>query len=103
MEIGNKAPAGGAVSKVNGQEYKGGEFMPVTGEYCGQGRNRVSKSMLAAANAGAVGGRIEWSERFAVFQILVKVTAADGTTWEQVQHSGVNMAPLAKILARHYR
>ena len=31
-----KAPVGGLVSKVNGQFYEGGEFMPISGLFCGK-------------------------------------------------------------------
>ena len=32
---GMQAPAGGCVSEVNRQEYKGGQFVPVHGVFCG--------------------------------------------------------------------
>jgi hypothetical protein len=31
----SKAPSGGMASKVNGQWYEGGEFMPLHGLFCG--------------------------------------------------------------------
>ena len=49
-----QAPAGGLVSKVNGQFYVGGEFMPVSGLFCGKkGEARKAKWNKAAAKNSA--------------------------------------------------
>jgi hypothetical protein len=47
-------PAGGMVSKVNGQFYVGGEFMPVSGLFCGKkGEERKAKWEKAAPKNAA--------------------------------------------------
>lgn len=53
----NKAPAGGMLSVVNNQFYSGGEFMPITGEFCGNGKNKVSMSRFNnAAHLAKING-----------------------------------------------
>jgi len=54
-----KAPAGGLVSKVNGQFYEGGEFMPDHGRACGR-----AKSVKAVAKLDEIRvlvGRVGWT------------------------------------------
>ncbi len=72
-----KAPAGGMTSKVNGQFYDGGEFMPVSGLFCGKaGLKRCVKWEKAKASniAKDLGGNkmFEVTEYLGngVFQIL---------------------------------
>lgn len=50
-----QAPAGGMTSKVNGQWYEGGEFMPVHGLFCGKsGAKRAAKWEQAKTSGIAV-------------------------------------------------
>jgi hypothetical protein len=93
----SKAPAGGMTSKVNGQFYEGGEFMPVTGEYCGLGRNRVSVQQVAEANRTLSVGMIRWNEKAGQFQLWVEVTLRDGTKTEQVRFSSSNIKTLQRL------
>lgn len=94
-----KAPKGGAVSKVNGCEYVGGQFMPETGEYCGLGKNRVAATKLAEVNATLAGGRIVWHEASRLFRYMKQVTLHDGTVTEQVFLTAANFKTLAKLHA----
>jgi len=54
-----KAPTGGATSIVNGARYEGGQFMPLTGLFCGKkGERRKQKweKAVAAKKAKDLGG-----------------------------------------------
>ena len=54
-----QAPAGGAVSIVNGSRYEGGQFMPLIGLFCGKkGEKRQQKwqKAVAAGQAKDLGG-----------------------------------------------
>ncbi len=68
----NKAPVGGMVSVVNGQRYEGGEFMPVTGLFCGKGKNKVSAAAFEAAKVALAlkGKGLVYDEQFAHFAVL---------------------------------
>jgi hypothetical protein len=69
----NNAPAGGMVSKVNGQFYEGGEFMPTNGLYCGRVGAKRKKTVETYLNIGRVFGdestatRVYIVERYAGF------------------------------------
>lgn len=89
-----KAMAGGQVSLVNGVEYKGGEFMPEHGEFCGRGKNRVSAAKLAEINLGMNGRRIVWEEERKIFKLLVEVTLSSGLKVEQTLCSARNIKTL---------
>lgn len=70
----SKAPKGGIVSQVNGQFYEGGEFVPDHGQYCGKGKNRVTKVKFdevasLIGNCGHMTGRLEYQEAFDRFVI----------------------------------
>lgn len=67
----NKAPQGGMTSAVNGQWYEGGEFMPIHGQFCGKGRNKVTAERFAevAAAAAAKGYELFWNETAETFQL----------------------------------
>jgi hypothetical protein len=44
MTTATHAPSGGLVSNINGQFYNGGEFMPLSGLFCGKkGEKRLAK------------------------------------------------------------
>ena len=45
-----QAPAGGAVSTVNGQYYKGGQWLPETGLFCGAKRSAKKWAKLTSEN-----------------------------------------------------
>lgn len=51
-----QAPKGGAESRVNGQWYEGGQFMPETGEFCGARKQakRFAKSLQKYKNISEV-------------------------------------------------
>lgn len=72
MTATNKAPAGGMTSVVNGQRYEGGEFMPITGMFCGRGKNRVTTARFEEAKelAAAAGYELRWQESFKVFGLF---------------------------------
>ena len=93
-----KASAGGMTSRVNGQWYDGGEFMPVTGEYCGCGKNRITVATLEKINANLSGCEIAWNESAKIFQLLRSVRFANGTTGRQVMFSAANIKTLTKGL-----
>lgn len=67
-----QAPAGGAVSSVNGEFYEGGEFMPITGEFCGAKRDAKKKAdkftgnwaEIAVSRMGSVMVRIAGQWRY---------------------------------------
>lgn len=94
-----KAPAGGMTSRVNGQWYEGGEFMPVTGEYCGCGKNRVAVAKLAQINGTLTGCEIVWNESAKVFQLVRSVSFSNGTTGRQVVMSAASIKTLAEVVA----
>ena len=54
-----QAPTGGAISIVNGARYEGGQFMPLTGLFCGKkGQKRQQKweKAVAIGKAKDLGG-----------------------------------------------
>jgi hypothetical protein len=79
-----QAPAGGAVSRVNGERYEGGEFMPEHGLYCGNGSPKVKVAELESIRSKlGENDRIEWREQFNCWTWLRKTTLSDGTvTWQ---------------------
>jgi hypothetical protein len=92
MQAANKAPQGGLVSPVNGQFYAGGEFMPITGEYCGKGRNKVTAARFSevAALAAGKGWELFFNEAANLFQLRKNGNA---------YFSGANLNTLAKLCA----
>lgn len=56
MNTTSKAPVGGIVSRVNGQFYAGGEFIPETGAYCGRSGAKRRKAVERFTPAGRVYG-----------------------------------------------
>jgi hypothetical protein len=90
-----KACTGGQVSPLNGEEYKGGQFMPEHGDFCGLGKNRIAAARLVAVNAQLTNARIIWNG--SVFQIVRKVTFTNGQTADQVQFSAASIKTLEKL------
>lgn len=91
-----KAPSGGSISRVNGEEYKGGQFMPEHGDYCGQGGSRIGRSDLDAISGGLPQGwSIVWNDSAAVFQLVKRITTRDGREVDQVVCSARNWRKLA--------
>ena len=84
MNISSKAPVGGMVSNVNGQFYTGGEFMPVTGEFCGTGKHKIEAKKLADINAKLEGKKIAWDEKLSKFKVIKSFKMSDGSTGENV-------------------
>jgi hypothetical protein len=93
-----KAAKGGAVSPLNGCDYKGGQFMPETGEYCGLGKNRVARKQVDAINAKLTNAEIVWNESASVFQLVRIVTLANGAKAKQVFFSSANVKTLEKCI-----
>lgn len=93
-----KAQIGGQTSKVNGEFYKGGRFLPETGEYCGLGKNRVSKVAVDALNAKLTDAKVEFNEKAGVFQLSRLVTFAGGFKAWQVQMSAASIKVLEKVI-----
>jgi hypothetical protein len=82
MNVIMKAPAGGIVSRVNGQFYNGGEFIPDTGVYCGKSGAKRRKMVERFTPAGRVfgspdAGRLFEVERRAGFPWVGVAFAAD--------------------------
>lgn len=93
-----KAAVGGQVSPINGEEYKGGQFMPETGEFCGLGKNRIAKSKLDSINSTLTNCRIEWDSKFEVFALIRLVKMSNGTEVWQRQFSARSLAIVQKCL-----
>jgi hypothetical protein len=68
-----KAPKGGLVSRVNGQFYEGGEFIPDHGLFCGK-KGAVRRKKVDAATAR---GRYYDLGGSSLFEILKQ----DGGSW----------------------
>lgn len=93
-----KAPAGGMTSKVNGQRYEGGEFMPVTGLFCGKsGQKRQLKWDKAVSQKKAIylgGSKMFEIAKFVssgVWQIVGYVIADDHKQAEAAFFNGVKL------------
>lgn len=95
-----KAAKGGQTSRVNGEFYKGGRFFPETGEYCGLGKNRVSKAAVEAVNAKLTNAKIDFNEKAGVFQLSRLNTLADGSAAWQVLFSAASLKTLEKLVTR---
>lgn len=92
-----KAPAGGIISRVNGQFYKGGEFTPETGEFCGRGKDQVTAADVAAFNTRTDGWRVVWDEKTGRFGMDRLVTFSSGLQDWQRYGSGTNFRTLVRM------
>jgi hypothetical protein len=90
-----KAPAGGLVSRVNGQFYEGGEFMPDHGKCCGKGKNAVTRADFDDVNRRAAlrGWELIFSEKFGDFRLI-----QTGRLAGQVMFRAASLKTLAKLV-----